>query len=359
MIHPLSNKTGKKVDWWFMYKLPKSIGPDNNSSGFEFLYYDSESKEKLHMSDVQLDHDQSALGLTLRQVFDKNAGSGYVLWNDEIPPTKRIPDPKNHGSKGHSKGILGFDKKSGTGFYLLHSTPRFPNNGMLDLPDNEKIYGQTYLCIGLNSYDTVNQIAEILHTQNEVQVYYSKLTNVSKDEWIYKLANDLPCDRNTEPAHLKLKTENGYKFEFIAKSKYWSEPGKGEKTGKDFWKDLVGPSLKCNLDVETWRRGLVFGDMDEDVKKTTQDVIDIDLSGIGIKDYSWTFTKDHSKWGISIKENPGYIIIADINRQNSQARGGGGGLAFRCNGLWQSLKDIQIAEKGFEKIVHKDSKDSA
>lgn len=310
------------------------------------------------MSEVRLDHDQSALGLTLKQVFKPHSGSGYVMWNDEIPPTKDNPDPKNHGSKGHSKGILGFNKQSNCGFYLLHSTPRFPNKGMLDLPEYESIYGQTYLCIGFHEYETANQIAEVLHTQNEAQVYNSKLTNVEEEEAIFKLANDLPFEINMEPVHLKIKTENGHKFDFLAKSKYWSKPGKGEKTGKDFWKDLVGPSLKCNLNVETWRRGLVFSDIDDGMKKVTKDIIDIDLSGLGMEDHEWAFTKDHSKWGISVEEDPGYIIISDINRQMSQENRGGGGLAFKHKSLWQSLRDIEVIEKGLERKAHIDTKDS-
>ena len=358
MIYPLSNIEAKKVDWWFIYKLPKSIGPHKNSIGFEFLYCDALSEGGLKMSKVNLDHDQSAIGLTLGQIFDANSDSGYVMWNDEIPPTQQNPQPKNQSSKGHSKGVLAFNKKSNCGFYLLHSTPRFPNKGILELPENERSYGQCYLCIALHDYNIANRIAEGLHEKIEAQVYESNLIDVEKDEAIFKLAKDLPFDKNLEPLHLKIKTDSGYGFEWIAKSKYWSMPKKGENEARDFWKDLVGPSLNCDLNVETWRRGLVFSDLDDSKQnKITKDSVAIDLKNIGLEGYNWAFTKDHAKWGISVSKDPGYIIVADINRQISQAHRGGGGLVFKNQALWQSLKDIEIAERKIEKVIHKDSKE--
>ncbi|NRA13808.1 MAG: deoxyribonuclease, partial [Crocinitomicaceae bacterium] len=123
MISPLSNQKGKSVDWWFAYKLPMDVGPDSDSTGFEFLYCDSENDKELKLSPLTLKDEKSAIGITLKQVFSKKSDIGYVMWNDEIPPSKKNPTPKNSEAKGHSKGILAFSKKSNSGFYLLHSTP--------------------------------------------------------------------------------------------------------------------------------------------------------------------------------------------------------------------------------------------
>ncbi|SEG45667.1 Deoxyribonuclease II [Algoriphagus boritolerans DSM 17298 = JCM 18970] len=251
MIAPLSNQSGQAVDWWFIYKFPINIGPEKNSTGFEFLYSDSRPENGLQLSPVSLEHSESALGMTLDQIFPEKSTCGYILWNDEIPPSPKNPKPKNKGSKGHSKGILAFSKESNSRFYLLHSTPRFPLEGAKTLPDYERKFGQTYLCVSLKDYQTANQIAEILHTQHEAQVYASHLPETDLDEPLFKFANDVPSTKPKDPAHFQFNTHGGIKFNLIAKNKNWSRPPRGSKFGKDFWKDLVGPTLNCNIDVES------------------------------------------------------------------------------------------------------------
>ena len=345
MLSPLSNEMGTPVDWWLSYKLPDDVGPKKDSTGFEFLYADA-NNSTFAMSALTLDHGKGTIALTLAQLFDtKDEDTGYILWNDEIPPTKEEPKPKDNGTKGHTKGILGFNKKTNSGFYLLHSTPRFPAVGEIELPDMEKGYGQTYLCISID-YATVNSIAEVLRLNHEPQVYASKLPGISDDESIAKLAKMDSDPYPASPAMIHIKTRGGKPFIFFGKNRKWSMAPKGE-TGKDFWADHVGPNLKCDLNVETWRRGLVFTDIDSDGVDDTLDVLNIDLSPLGkeFKGYKWPYTKDHAKWGISTLNPPGWTIIADINRQTSQAKRGGGGLAFQEANIWRAMKSIEIPEK--------------
>lgn len=354
MISPLGNQSGQVVDWWFIYKLPVNIGPKKNTTGFEFLYADSIAENGLSLSPISLDHPESALGLTLDQIFSQESGYGYILWNDEIPPSPLTPNPKNKGSKGHTKGVLAFSKKTNSGFYLLHSTPRFPTEGAKVLPDYERKFGQTYLCVSLKDYDTANQIAEILNAQHEAQVYASHLPETGSDEPLSKFAKGITSPKPTTPVHFQFETHNGVQFSLIAKNKIWSMPPKGTKIGKDFWKDLVAPTLKCDIDVESWRRGVVFADLNAETPDITEDIVDVDLSQIGMNGFTWAFEKDHAKWGIAINQQPGFIIISDINRQISQANRGGGGLAFQAPELWKFLNQIQIKEKNVETDPHKD-----
>lgn len=351
MLSPLSDKEGKPVDWWFIYKLPMKVGPKKDSTGFEFLYLDSKSNGPLILSETRLDQSNSALSLTLSEPFSKKSDYGYVAWNDEIPPTPSQPKPKNKGSKGHSKGILAFSKNQNCGWYLLHSTPRFPAIGEPQLPANEKKFGQTYLCVSLD-YASINQVAKLIQTQNEGQVYSSFLPGVLPEEALYQLENETAFSIPSIPASLDLKTPGGMSLKFIAKNKAWSEAKSGN--GKDFWKDLIGPELACNLDVETWRRGMVFGDQDAGGKQKTMDVVDINLEKAGFNGYSWTYDQDHSKWGFSCESKLHWVVIADINRQLSQEKRGGGSLAFVNFHLWNFLSSISIPEKKFETQDHKD-----
>lgn len=353
MITPFRNKDGKPVDWWLTYKLPIDIGPGQQTTGFEFLYTDSEAPGTLALSSIRMDHEETALGRTLKQLNAPGSGTGYILWNDEIPPSPATPNPKNKGNLGHSKGVLAFNKKANTGFYLLHSTPRFPLVGEGSLPEDERKFGQTYLCIHLKDYRTVNQIAAVLHTQNQVQVYDSHLPDATEDEAVYQLAHNTPVETPDKPAVLEFESKQGATFLLIAKNRHWSQPKKGKALGLDFWKDLVGPTLKCDIDVETWRRGTVFGDLDDGIKKKTMDVVDVDLAPIGLEGYRWAFSKDHAKWGVSCDKTR-YVIIADINRQVSQERRGGGGIVFRQPDLWATLKKICVQEKKVEAGPHKD-----
>ncbi|MCP4702631.1 MAG: hypothetical protein GY862_38090 [Gammaproteobacteria bacterium] len=376
---------GKPVDWWFMYKIPQHIGPKRNTTGFEFIFCDNTSqapgRNKYKLDSHRLDQPGSAMEQTLKQVFSGNPDVGYIIWNDELPePLKekryRFKYSSNSRSYGHTKGVLAFNAKENSGFYLLHSTPKFPEITLsakkdLLVESGQAENGQTYLCITLKNYEMANAIAEVLNFNHRPQVYCHKLPGVSRDDSLYQLINErkFPKSPAVNPSIIDVLTRNGEKFKFFGKSKAWSQPKKGDRgktagvrtTGKDFWRDLVGPTLNCDLNVETWRNGtpLSFGDYDSNAGKlidlNTLDILTVNLDHIGIKGYKWAFTKDHAKWGISTKKEDGWVVVADINRQISQDERGGGGLAFQNAYLWDLLRQIEVPEAHPEKGAHKDS----
>jgi deoxyribonuclease-2 len=361
-IGALSDGVGHPVDWWFVYKLPRGIGPGKHTTGDEFLYCDSEWRSELHLSKLRLHEGKNAVAETLQQLYSGDSHTGYILWNDEIPPTSTIPQPANNHAKGHSKGVLAFNKRTNSGFYLLHSTPRFPGEGQLDLPDNEREYGQTFLCVTLN-YATVLKIAEILRIHHEPQVYAFKNLAAESDSPLARLANeDHRCSDPNHPGCIdfKFRSKDWNEFRLFAKNKKWSEPKQGSIKGKDFWNHLVAPALRDRMDVETWRRGEVFGNIDPGTLSVTMDVLGVNLESIGYANYSWPFTKDHAKWGSTehrpaglFLRHPGFVVIADINRDESQARRSGGGLAFQHDGIWRALKSVEKVETTIRKAAHK------
>ena len=361
-ISALNDGHGKPVDWWFVYKLPHGIGPGKHTTGDEYLYCDSDWGSELHLSPQKLHVGRNALADTLQQLFSGDHHTGYVLWNDEIPPTRSHPKPVNNSARGHSKGVLAFNKQSNSGLYLLHSTPRFPLEGEIELPDNEREYGQTFLCVTLN-YATVLQIADIVRVNHEPQVYASKNLPTDADSPLVKLANQ--DHRSADPDHpgfvdCTFRSKGWNVFRMFAKNKKWSEPAHGKTVGKDFWNHLVGPALRDDIDVETWRRGKVFENVDPGTNNVTLDVLGVNLAAIGYKDYHWPFTKDHAKWastehrppGLFLR-HPGYVVIADINRDQTQAKRGGGGLAFQHDGIWQALKSVVNVDAAVKKTPRK------
>ena len=106
-------------------------------------------------------------------------------------------------------------------------------------------------------------------------------------------------------------------FKVIAKNRKWN---------KDFWNELVGTTLKEDMDVETWIRGKIPPIADTDGIHKTFDIKYINLGPLGIH-WAWPETHDHAKWGITTASN--WVCVGDINRMISQRRRGGGTIAFR------------------------------
>lgn len=73
-----------------------------------------------------------------------------LLYSDQPPG-----DGSHDGYRAHAKGILTFDNKSG--FWLIHSVPRFAPGDAYQWPKSGYRNGQSVLCISLAS----SNLAEI------------------------------------------------------------------------------------------------------------------------------------------------------------------------------------------------------
>jgi deoxyribonuclease-2 len=340
------NEDGQPVDWWFLYKLPgdctDSATPPVPTSGYEYLYYDPDHPT-LALSPHTLEDGTGALHQTLAGFFGSVVGgppdaddvpitTGWVLYNDEIPGAT-----VNNGARGHTKGAIAFDTASDSALWLLHSTPRFPHPRDVRFPVDEKIYGQTMLCVTLPNIAAAETIAAQMLDEQEPQTYGNFIPeDISATSPLRELAGMPRVPDQKDPCTVPFVSRGGKSFECIAKSRNW---------GDDFWNDLVGPELKTNLDVETWRRGKLPSTADDDKTHNVTDVLSVDLSALGVP-YSWSYTHDHSKWAVST--DPSWVCVADINRQVSQEKRGGGSICFQEEPLWKALVSIQTetAEKG-------------
>ena len=107
------DESGKPVDYWFAYKVPKlAAGAGAHSAvGYEYAYYDPKQK-KLAPSPYLMNSGKGALDATLNSVFKKpGASTGWLLYNDEMPASAKGSDD---GSFGHTKGVIAFDTASKT-----------------------------------------------------------------------------------------------------------------------------------------------------------------------------------------------------------------------------------------------------
>ena len=341
------DEAGKKVDWFFIYKVPQlSAGANTDkTTGYEYVYYDSSidqqpvvSNRNILKSPFVLNSDQGALNKTLDSVFDNpDSTTGWILYNDERPGD--IPG-KDNGALGHTKGILAFDTATKTGYWLLHSWPKFAEPKAKADPTPK--YGQTYLCLSL-TLDTLEQIASLMIGHQQPQTYLNNVDclNNNKTSPLYQLSQAVNPNAAGDSKVLDLQTAgvNGAKsmaFKAIAKNRLWN---------KDFWNGLVGPTLADDMDVDTWIRGPVPPVADTDGIHKTFDIKYINLGPLGIH-MAWPETHDHAKWGITTHSN--WVCVGDINRMISQRKRGGGTIAFQNQILWQGLSktDLLLAPPG-------------
>jgi len=331
------DENGNAVDWWFAYKVPKLAKDANNTTttGYEYVYYDS-NIGKVVKSPYLLTDGKGALDLTLDSVFDKpDATTGWILYNDEMPADAKR---KDNDSFGHTKGVIAFDTKSNTALWLLHSWPKYADPHASEMPT--PMYGQTFLCISLDMA-AASKIAEQMGNHQEPQVYFPRVpASLDKSNALYLLAQPLNPNAPGDADVIDCKSRGGLAFKVIAKNRKW---------GKDFWNDLVGPTLGTDMDDETWIRGKIPPTLDSDGIHKTFDVKYIDLSPLGVP-WAWPETHDHAKWGITTDSN--WVCVGDINRMISQEKRGGGTIAFQDEKLWAALSrtDLLVAPPGHTRV---------
>jgi deoxyribonuclease-2 len=339
------DESGNPVDWWFIYKVPELKRGSNSDSatGYEYVYFDP-NQSKVEKSPNLLNGGKGALNLTLNTVLkNPTSTTGWVLYNDEMPASAKGTD---NGNLGHTKGVIAFDTASKTAFWLLHSWPKFADPGAPDDPTPK--YGQTYMCLTLDT-DTAGKIAAQMANHQEPQTYLNRQANLAKTDPLFILTQPLNSKPPADADVLELQTRGGMPFKVIAKNRQWDQ---------DFWNGLVGPTLKEDMDVETWIRGPIPPIADTDGIHKTFDVKYINFSSLGAH-WAWPETHDHAKWGITVHSD--WVCVGDINRMISQRKRGGGTIAFQNRTLWTALSktDLIVAPPGHSRTeAHKLIKDT-
>ena len=114
------------------------------------------------------------------------------MWNDEFPGG----DPPVWTGGAHAKGVLGLDQASG--FYLLHSVPKFPaapclDASLLECPDG----------IGNGSYTGIALVwsihKEVSYVNGSAQRCADDQKSVSVDELVFSAmrASEGWCTKDT------------------------------------------------------------------------------------------------------------------------------------------------------------------
>ena len=165
-------------------------------------------------------------------------------------------------------------------------------------------------------------------------VYYDGFSAAHKKELptVADIISKTQHNKQGATSVVKFHAEGDSKTEFTHLSK-------NNKWASDLWSELVAPTLKEDLIVESWIRGSAVGDFcdgDYDVV----DVVELQVfppegeEGTG---YSYLESSDHSKWAIGKSKTKKIVCMGDINRMTSQRKRGGGAICWKSAAIWNRL----------------------
>ena len=326
------DESGQPVDWYVLYKLPKLKAASDNShiaQGLGYTFFTSKSVASgFTLSKHSINDSSSIVAKTLEHVYsteDAKKDTFSLFYNDEHP------DGKTSFTDGHTKGVvvLGQDK----GYWLVHSVPKFPpspESGPYAYVHSGETYGQSFLCISLDTRDSADAIGQQLlfnrpyiystNLPQHFEAAYPQLSLASKGKHI-----------KDPPYHSTATLKSLFAHEqFTSFAKY-------TKFHKDLYADLVAPSLQAGLYTETWPNGP--GKMPSSCKSKFR-VENIDALNFKLKGVNFTTKHDHAKWAISMDEKRPYLCIGDINRMNTQLIRAGGTVCFLNKTAWKAFGGI-------------------
>uniref|UniRef100_A0A914YNV4 Deoxyribonuclease II n=1 Tax=Panagrolaimus superbus TaxID=310955 RepID=A0A914YNV4_9BILA len=336
------NLKGKKVDWFVAYKLPDL--PSTNK-GTQFLYTDSKSSKWI-LSDLAITDPKSAIGKTFSQFWEvkKNSKIFYAIYNDDNPSLN-----KTDSYRAHMKGAMAFDDF--TGFWISHSVPKFIdlNKRHYTYPDSGLKYGQTFFC-GTFSVTALMEIGKhleyaqpsISHSNipKSFSILFPALFRAIQKKRLSEKSGDFTVSQIVE-------TLAGIKLKLFSKNK---------KFDKDLYSNFLGKELKASFFVQSWLNG-GGTDLASFCDVRNEKVYNLRSMKLDNGKYSFTSSKDHSKWAISVEANKKVVCIADINRQKSQHLRGGGAICIENLNLWNlfqsSIDTIECCGNFGKKIAKK------
>ncbi|CAK6980580.1 uncharacterized protein LOC122968138 [Scomber scombrus] len=322
------DENGAEVDWYILYKTPKSRKNQLTGLDYVYIYPDNNNKVKSRLNTKPINDPNGILAYTLRQHLDYNKASptpnfGFISYSDQ-PPKDVKPRPGH--SHGHSKGVVMMEKNN-KGLWLLHSTPRFPQIGQNFYPESGTKKGQTFICVTFN-YDQFKAIGTHLQYINAFP-YHQHIPPDFHGEF----QQPKPGHKRTRRINISndfktLTSDGGKDFNSIAKLL--------SKTGDPEVGDLyvtISKAVGSDVRVQTW--GCQKGRDSPFCPTSGKKVHNIQSVQPDSKWKEWGAKVDHSKWCVAMDQNKPWTCIADVNRSKSQYGRPGGALC---------VKDEEIAK---------------
>lgn len=323
------NHLNEPVDWFIVYKLPRlpqSVDP-LIANGIGYLYLDSSSSlDKWQFSSNGINSTSSLTGLTLAPLYQSKDYS-FMFYNDQPPnaPVSMI--------YGHSKGVLAFDENTQTGFWLVHSVPRFPQpiaQGY-GYPDSGRIFGQTMLCVTLNaSTSSLNNSIDSLSNHflfTRPFVFDSSLTSSAANRYsILSKGIITNKDHISQPPYTRNTPLNIPSLNIQTFAKYGA-------ANIDMLSEFIVPSLRTSMLSETWSNG-------RQINLPSNCQGEYHTENIEKLAFNFTVHRDHSKWLVG-NDQP-WICIGDMNRQAEQKKRHGGFACINDQRIHQRFRQLVL-----------------
>lgn len=325
---------GRPVDWFIAFKYPRGTGTtDTQKAGLGFSYMDSNTD--LVDPGVSLATKDHAIAHTLGQVYESAKTSGsdlhYLFIDDQAPPKDDGSKGRSSGTRAHQKGEIVYSPSTASGFWLIHSVPRFPPNPdqAYAYEDFAVDYAQSFICVTL----TRPGVDKVLEQMTVTWPLVFASANPSGDAK-FQAVVDAKNRKEAEDNAVELVTKGGHKFTMFEKDGFWAD---------DLYSKLVVPHYKSNLDTLTWRNG-AHTNQEGDFCPYVRNILRFEVSGVAFK-----ATQSHAKVAIA---QPGqdveYTCVGGINRQYSQKKRGGGTLCTTDPRIYKTfasfVKEVEPCE---------------
>ncbi|VDO31093.1 Uncharacterized protein BM_BM17983 [Brugia malayi] len=321
------NRNGKSVDWFVGYKQPKKAS--QTYPGVTFHYADNDSKEWGPAENLK--SPKNAIAVTLKQYYDnknnKKKELFYLFYNDQAP----VNEKKSHLNRAHAKGVAVFGNTSG--FWLVHSVPKFPSLKRYSYAENGQTYGQSFLCVTLKT-------TSIKVFANAMRYIYPEVYGITVPRNFlnrFPLLEDLKELKKKRISNMSSLLQNfksNGNVDFFA----FSKTG---KYNKDLYLDLIAKEMNVSLFAETWMNGAA---KDLNSECTTKYKV-INVKELNVAGDKFASNRDHSKWAIAENKTKPLVCIGDINRQESQKKRGGGAVCLLNKNIWnlynKSITDVE------------------
>ncbi|KAK3540943.1 hypothetical protein QTP86_006395 [Hemibagrus guttatus] len=325
---------GNAVDWFYLYKLPRSHGQPPEE-GLKYLLLEEQSEGWTEGGGLVGDV-TGALGRSLGPLYEEGE-LGYILYNDQPPEQRRVDDTNRGG--GHTKGAVLFDSRQG--FWLVHSTPHFPplkTEGKFSYPDSGINNGQNFICVTypLERFNTIGEQLKI----NQPHIYDCDIPK--------SLASSVPsmaalCEhwhrrKNSTVTDASFTSPNRSVALLSLAGTQFISFAKGASFDNDLYHAWVAPALQTDLLVQFWRRST--GVLPSDCSASWK-VLDVDRLSPGGR-VTFKTTEDHSKWAVSVGggglRGGAWVCVGDINRNMAEEKRGGGTVCRQDAVIWKAYR---------------------
>jgi len=309
------SSSGTSVGWWSAIKLPESVGTSRH------LYYDAADdtagNNAFKVIKSYVDDEKTALYKTLDQLNSLSRDTTSILaFNDEHP------DGYVQFDGAHAKGVVAWDTTTKTGFYIMHSAPKFPivddDKVTPTLQKNALKYGQNFFCVTIDE-------SGLEAIQKNLAVSYPSVY-YDNGQLGPQTFDDSKSTSETFQARL-----SGDHFVYLSKSP--------NATDIFIYEDVMSPYFKTQFMVESWCHPGQEPMCDKKYPSVNIKTITHTDSGISFPEEA-----DHSKWAISYKGRKHVSCSGDMNRADTQAKRGGCSLCFESNSNYYKALSSLVAE---------------